>query len=533
MLKRVLLIGFSVWLTNTIAQKDYFHEVIRPDSSKAAIKDSLTAYAEIIQPEQLRKHIEFLASDSCEGRELGSRGNDLAAQYISAYFEKNRLSKVPGMKSYFQEVGFKWIYWDKLVFKIGEVPYKQLWDYLSIPAENHDLDFKTSEFVFLGYGIDDEKYSDYKGVDVKDKVVIIYKGEPKNKKGISYLSGKVELSEWATDLSKKHEAASKNGVKLLMVIEDQFKEWVDLNRSAVISPQVYLDSEDKGGEAKTNIMYLSSTTTSMMLGKQIKKVIKARDKINKTGKPQPFVLKAELEFIQKRNVKVERGRNVLAYVEGSTYPDEVLILSAHYDHIGKRGTEVFNGADDNASGTSSMMELARTYQMMSESGVRPKRSVIFALMTGEEKGLLGSMYYVNKPLVSLEKTMVNINIDMIGRTDDIYKTDSNYIYVIGSDRLSSELHNLNLEVNQKYVQLKMDHRYNSELDPNRFYYRSDHYNFAEKGVPAIFFFSGVHKDYHRITDDIEKIMFAKTANISRHIFYLSWALANKNGFLAK
>lgn len=533
MLRGLLLIGFFGWINGAFAQQDYFHEVVRPDSTQAPEKDSLTAFGASILPEVLRTHIEFLASDSCEGRELGSRGNDLAAQYIAAYFEKNKLSKVPGMGSYFQEVGFQWMHWDKLLFKIRGVPYKQLWDYLSIPAENNSLELKTEEFVFLGYGIDDEKYSDYKDADVQGKVVVIYKGEPKNKKGISYITGTKNLSEWTFDISKKHQAASRHGVKLLLVIEDQFKEWVDLNRAAVISPQVYLDTLHKSQGLSSNIMYLSSTTTSMLFGNYTKKVIRARDKINKSGKPQRLLMKSELEVVQKKNIREERGRNVLAYLEGSMAPDEVVVMSAHYDHIGKRGTEIFNGADDNASGTAAMMELARTYQIMAEYGVRPKRSVIFALMTGEEKGLLGSMYYVHKPPVRLEKTMVNVNIDMIGRTDDLYKTDSNYIYVIGSDRMSPELHSLNISINQKYSQLKMDHRYNSEADPNRFYYRSDHYNFAEKGVPAIFFFSGVHKDYHRITDDVEKIMFGKTAAIARHIFYLSWALANKDGFLAK
>jgi Zn-dependent M28 family amino/carboxypeptidase len=148
------------------------------------------------------------------------------------------------------------------------------------------------------------------------------------------------------------------------------------------------------------------------------------------------------------------------------------------------------------------------------------------LLTGEEKGLLGSLYYVNNPVFPLEKSIANINVDMIGRTDDKYKQDSNYIYVIGSDRISTDLHYINLDVNQRYSQLKLDHTYNSESDPNRFYFRSDHYNFAEAGIPAIFFFSGVHEDYHRITDDPHKILYGKTEKIARHIFLLTWELAN-------
>ncbi|MBK8954540.1 MAG: M28 family peptidase [Saprospiraceae bacterium] len=526
MLKAVFVVWFIYFLSPVSAQQDYFDGVVRPDSNLAPLDDSLKKFADRIESNQLRKHIEFLASDTCEGRELGSHGNDLAAQYISSEFEKHGLAKTPGFQNYYQEVVFKWIYWDKLIFKIRDVPYKQLWDYLIIPAENGDLELKTSEFVFLGYGIDDESYSDYKNMDVRGKIALIYKGEPRNKKGISFLTGSKEPSAWSNDLKRKQQTAAKNGVRLLLVIEDQFKEWVDQNRSQVISPQVYLHDGKEDTTVQCNLMYLSSTTTSMLLGDQIKKVVKARNRIHKTGKPQSLIVKSQLEILHKRTVKTERGQNVLAYIKGSTIPDELIVISAHYDHIGKRGNEVFNGADDNASGTAAVVEIAKTYQWMADQGVRPKRSVLFALMTGEEKGLLGSLYYVNKPPISLEKTIANINTDMIGRTDDFYKTDSNYVYVIGADRIDSGLHVLNIDINQKYAQLKMDHRFNSESDPNRFYYRSDHYNFAEKGIPVIFFFSGVHKDYHRITDDVDKIMFGKAAKITKHIFCLSWALAN-------
>jgi len=140
--------------------------------------------------------------------------------------------------------------------------------------------------------------------------------------------------------------------------------------------------------------------------------------------------------------------------------------------------------------------------------------------------LLGSLYYVNNPQFPLSETKAEINVDMIGRIDPKYGTDENYIYVIGSDRINPLLHELNVNVNQSYSQLKLDHTFNSELDPNRFYYRSDHYNFAEKGIPSIFFFSGVHEDYHRVTDDAFKINYNKTTKIARHIFLLTWALAN-------
>ncbi len=507
------------------SQKDFFSAVVKPDTNWQPVHDSAWEYAQWITPSRIREHIQFLASDSCEGRELGTRGNDRAGNYIADYFSSCGLKPAGDDQSYFQHVAIKWMYWDKLVFKINGVTYKQLWDYLAIPSENGDLELTSPDVLFLGYGIDDPMYSDYEGVNVRGKTILIYKGEPKSKSGNSYLTGRPIPSTWSTDLERKIEAARKHGVRMVLIIEDHFKEWVEQNRSAVLSPQVFLERKKKDS-IEVNRMYLSSTTTSMLLGKQLKKVIKARDKINKSGKPQRVLIETPIELVQMRKIRSENGRNVVALIQGQDTSEEAVIVSAHYDHIGMRGKDVFNGADDNASGTSSLMEIACTFQELRKKGVVPRRSVLFILMTGEEKGLLGSMFYVHNPILPLERTMVDINVDMIGRTDDQYKTDSNYIYVIGSDRLSADLHEINLQINQKYTGVKMDHRFNSEADPNRFYYRSDHYNFAEKGIPAIFFFSGVHEDYHRITDDVEKIMFGKTAHIARHIFLLTWELAN-------
>ncbi len=510
----------------TFAQQDFFSAVVKPDSNWLPQKDSAWEFAQGISSSKIREHIQYLASDSCEGRELGTAGNERAGNYIAGYFSSCGLQPGGDDQSYFQQVGIKWIYWDKLVFKINGVVYKQLWDYLSIPSENGDLEMTSPDILFLGYGIDDPAYSDYKGVDTRGKIILIYKGEPKSKSGNSYLTGRPVSSPWSANLDLKMEAARKHGVRMVLIIEDHFKEWVEQNRSAVLSPQVFLEKRKKDS-TEVNRMYLSSTTTSMLLGKQLKKVIKARDKINKSGKPQRVLIETPVELIQKRKVRTENGRNIVAMIEGQDPDEDALILSAHYDHIGMRGKDVFNGADDNASGTSSLMEIAAVFQQLKQKGIVPRRKVLFILMTGEEKGLLGSMFYVHNPIVPLEHTMVDINVDMIGRTDDTYKTDSNYIYVIGSDRLSTDLHEINLRINERYTGVKMDHRFNSESDPNRFYYRSDHYNFAEKGIPAIFFFSGVHEDYHRITDDVDKIMFGKTAHIARHIFLLAWELANR------
>ena len=205
---------------------------------------------------------------------------------------------------------------------------------------------------------------------------------------------------------------------------------------------------------------------------------------------------------------------------------EHIVVTAHFDHLGKRGEDIFNGADDNASGTAAILEIAEAFATASAFGQRPDRSIIFLLVSGEEKGLLGSKFYTDHPIIPLEETMVNVNIDMVGRVDSKHE-NPNYIYVIGADRLSTTLHDVNEQVNASYENLELDYTYNEPDDPNRYYYRSDHYNFALNNIPAIFFFNGTHADYHRPSDTAEKINFDKMSKISRHIFHLIWELANR------
>lgn len=173
------------------------------------------------------------------------------------------------------------------------------------------------------------------------------------------------------------------------------------------------------------------------------------------------------------------------------------------------------------------MDIAEALTIAKNEGNGPRRSVLCLLVTGEEKGLLGSKYYAENPRFPIANTVANVNIDMIGRVDKTYANTPEYVYVIGSDRLSTDLHKINESINQEFSQILMDYKYNSESDPNRYYFRSDHYSFAEKGIPAIFFFSGVHEDYHRTTDTVDKIMFDKMEKIGQHIFHLVWELANR------
>ena len=228
-----------------------------------------------------------------------------------------------------------------------------------------------------------------------------------------------------------------------------------------------------------------------------------------------------------KGVEVET-ENVAAIIKGSKFPEEYIVISSHLDHIGIKNGEINNGADDDGSGTVALLEIAEAFKMAADVGQGPKRSLIFLHVTGEEKGLLGSSYYANNPLYPLAQTMTNLNVDMIGRTDPKREDkDPNYIYLIGADRLSQDLHDISEATNTKYTQFKLDYTFNEEKDPNRFYYRSDHYNFAKNNIPVIFYFSGTHEDYHKPGDTPDKIMYDLLAKRIQLIFYTAWELANR------
>jgi Zn-dependent M28 family amino/carboxypeptidase len=229
-----------------------------------------------------------------------------------------------------------------------------------------------------------------------------------------------------------------------------------------------------------------------------------------------------------RNQNLSDSENIWAYIEGSEKPNELIVISAHYDHIGIENGEIYNGADDDGSGTVALLEIAQAFSIAKKQGNGPKRSILFLHVTGEEHGLLGSSYYTENPLFPLSNTITNINIDMIGRHDAFHNDSSNYIYLIGSDFLSTDLFKICENANKNYVNLFLDYKYNDKNDPNRFYYRSDHYNFAKNGIPSVFLFTGVHADYHKATDEVDKIEFDVLAKRTQLAFTIAWDLANRD-----
>ncbi len=493
--------------------------------------DPAVMIASTIKGDDISEYMHVLAADDMEGRETGKPGNRRAAEYIASKLDEMGIPSAPGYDSHFQELAFTRVKLGATKLMVNESTFRNMKEFVVIPANmpTDSIEFDADEVVFLGYGIEDSTYSDYAyAKDLTGKTILIYSGEPVDADGNSLITGLVQLSRWSNSLEDKLKVAKTKGVAGVIVISKDFNGLVSQQRRFIIGGRTIMGTPEFAEDQAPHII-ASSTLTENLLGKKKKKVIKARDKIGKKGKLKPVTFPATLKGTFTREVESTPGVNILAYIEGidPDLKDEVIVITAHFDHIGFRGDDIYNGADDNASGTSGVMEIAQAFHEAKKRGFGPKRSVLCMLVTGEEKGLLGSMYYSEHPVFPLENTVANINIDMIGRMDEKH-SDPDYTYVIGADRLSMDLHNINEAVNKKYTHLELDYTYNAKDDPNQFYYRSDHYNFAKRGIPAIFFFSGVHEDYHRPTDTVDKIMFDKAANIARLAFHTGWELANRD-----
>ncbi|WP_428742202.1 M28 family metallopeptidase [Tenacibaculum sp.] len=229
----------------------------------------------------------------------------------------------------------------------------------------------------------------------------------------------------------------------------------------------------------------------------------------------------------RRGLNLKDSENVVAFIKGTEKPNEIVVISAHLDHEGVKNGKIYNGADDDGSGTVAILEIAEAFKKAADAGKGPKRSILFLHVTGEEKGLLGSKFYTENPIFPLANTVADLNIDMVGRVDDRHKGNPNYVYLIGSDKLSTELHNISEAMNKKYTNINLDYKYNDDNDPNRFYYRSDHYNFAKHNIPIIFYFNGTHADYHQPTDTPDKINYEMLENRARLVFHTAWEVANR------
>ncbi|WP_420399412.1 M28 family peptidase [Flagellimonas sp.] len=504
----ILLLLFGLQISCNSAQKP-----VETNTVSTSIEGPVT-YAQTITEEDLKEHLYVYASDEFEGRETGQPGQKKAVEYLKSYYESLGIPAAKANGDYLQKVPLEIaqvpegsVSFNGSTFELGD-------DILSFSEAKGNYE----ELVYVGYGIEEDSYSDYSNVDVTGKLVLIKAGEPINEDGTYTLSGNKEKSMWSNmseGVGKKSGLAMEKGAQAVLYYDTtnypRFKGYFDFMKN------------NKSGQM--TLKNQSDTQSLILLNEKSVKALKSDIEADHA----PNTLSATVQLsIESSNGKVD-SENVAAIIKGTEKPDEYLIISSHLDHIGITADgQINNGADDDGSGSVALLEIAEAFKKASEAGEGPKRSIVFLHVTGEEKGLLGSKYYTDvDPIFPLEQTVANLNIDMIGRIDPKRGGNRNYLYLIGSDKLSTELHNLSEEINAKYTQIEFDYKYNDENDPNRFYYRSDHYNFAKNNIPIIFYFNGTHADYHRPGDTPDKINYDLLENRTRLVFYTAWEVANR------
>ena len=477
-------------------------------------------FASKIDTADLYAHLSVLASDEYEGRETGKNGQRLAATYIENRFKELGCAMAPGMTSYQQ-------YFDVIETTPGG----------TIVFGKAILNFRK-DFIYMGA----KNHVNVTGLEVYTKEALAFKKDVKEYALVHKLEG-LGVREKVTELKKDNP----EGLKAIVLLVDDYETIYEYLEHYTTNKSMRL-AEQKT-QAEIPVIIVRTSAVSSQVSKRFSSLVSAKKSKKLRKLMSVSVLTADLNVDQQKLT----SSNVLAYIEGSdpVLKNEVLVITAHYDHIGIDNGVVFNGADDDGTGTVALLELAEAYMDAKNTGHGPKRSVLIMTVSGEEKGLLGSSYYVNHPILPLENTIADLNIDMIGRYDiahedvekaqkltiDLKYSDNghrelkaqgtvDYIYVIGSNMLSDDLHNANEKANSNYTNLYLDYKFNSLTDPNQFYYRSDHYNFAKNGIPSVFYFSGVHEDYHQPTDDIEKINFAKVERVTKLVFFTGWELLN-------
>ncbi len=443
-------------------------------------------YAATITDSDLTRHLTILASDSLEGRETGKKGQKMAADYIKNHFEEIGLSAPVDGNSYYQKFNLyktKRGHAELIIDKDTLQNLKQMVYWSNNPMKRAKVD--------LVY-VNEASKEDLTQLSVKDKYVVFRaKGQ-------------------FTPVLDQLEAAGAKGAVVLA--DDSSKMDMVIRYGTYYTTQGSI-SRNKPSEEGLVSLVTYKETAEKMYGKPLDQ-LKIGDKV-------------KAEMYGEIKMEVVETENVLGFLEGGDKKEEIIVLTAHYDHEGIKNGEIYNGADDDASGTTALMEIAEAFALAKKAGHTPKRSILFMPVTGEEKGLLGSAYYSENPVFPLEQTITNLNIDMIGRVDSVHEENREFVYLIGSDRISTELHEISENINSTYTKLDLDYTYNAEDHPDRIYYRSDHWNFAKNGVPIIFYFNGTHKDYHKPTDTVDKIEFDLLKKRTDLVFYTTWELANR------
>ena len=493
-------------------------------------------YASLISATALKKHLTIIASDSFEGRETGTEGQRKAAEYIENHFKSLGLKQAESLKGYQQLYPVKQETIQEVALLLNNEKANWGIDFISPVNANQINAFNADKIVFAGYGIDDDLYSDYTHLDVKNKVVIFYKGEPKkNDKYIVSVNGKSSVwSDGTNGMIKKLETAKQKGAIGALIIDANQSTFTQQSIRRSKKSSVFNPSEDAEIE-RLNLILISHDFAKKIIGLDFENINSIASK-NGLLNGIEITLPLDLSYKYNKYSNVVNASNVIGIIEGTDKKDEYVFLTAHYDHLGKQDGVVYNGADDDGSGTCAVLQMATAFAKAKQEGKGPRRTIVFMTVSGEEKGLWGSEFYSDNPVFPLEKTSVDLNTDMIGRVDTERKTaDSlNYVYVVGHDKISSELPVINEAANKNTTGLVLDYKFDDPKDPERIYYRSDHYNFARKGVPVLFFYDGMLlADYHQPTDDVERINWPLYEKRAQMIFFTAWEMANRNEMLKR
>src|SRR5450432_20061 len=465
-----------------------------------------------IKAENLQKHLYQIAGPAVEGRETATPGQRKAAAYIEDYFKS--LGLRPGNKDSFQ-LSFP-VYQDSLIssdIHINGVPFQLNKDFDIHPANAHTSSFGCSEVVFAGFGISDSLRDDYKGLQTAGKVVLVLDSYPPG-----YIQTHLERRSFNS--FAKQDAAQQHGAIAIMVVREDFPHHAG-NEPDKMYRQYFIP------KVRLNSFNISEHMARSIMG--------ADYDFSKNGQPKPALYYADVWLSFRKQTSMMQSTDVLGFLEGTDLKNEFLVISAHYDHLGKKDSVIYFGADDDGSGTVSLLELAAAFSKAKEAGKGPRRSILFLANSGEEKGLWGSEYYTDHPVYALDSTTADLNIDMIGRKaiDKKQGDSNNYVYIVGDNKLSSDLHPISFEMNKKYTGLELDYKFNNPKDPEKIFYRSDHYNFARKGVPIIFYFDGIHADYHKPSDTPDKINYDLLVKRAQLVFYTAWEMANRNKMLKR
>jgi hypothetical protein len=511
----------------------------------AAAGDAVArTYGATIRQEELRQNLTVVASDAFQGREAGQPGQKRAAEFLVKQFADLGLrGPVPGGDNpYLQHfpllrntpAGGGYV-------QVNGQRYEWLSDFYSYgPVVSPFLTATVSRPVFVGFGVEQGAYNDYAGLDVNGKDVVVLMGEPQDERGHRLLKRHGRPADyWDSGLRKVALARARGARSIFLVTfapTAAFQQEAQAFGSALQEPAFSLPDPgpaiiDTVGESlPAGIgVYLTSQELGLQLaGTTMPGLLDYVHALGQAGKPVPATFRppAATIFVPQTQEQLTT-ENVLGYLEGTDKKDEVLVISAHYDHLGVKHDTIYNGADDDGSGTVAVLQLAKAFAQAKKDGHGSRRSILFITMTAEEEGLFGSEYYTAHPVLPLANTIADLNIDMVGRTDPKHRGKRDFVCVVGSDKLSSDLHRLNEAANREYTHLDLDYTFNVPGEPQHIYYRSDHYNFARRKIPVIFYTTGEHEDYHKATDDVEKIEFDKLAERAQLVFYTAWELANR------